>query len=233
MRRVRDLSRQDPQSYSRFMIKPREGSNPPGPTSENDHHWEDFNTWLLGRHRHCFSCWIKGDAGALTPERVVERIFRAVCSVDQSRLSLCDPVDCSPPGSSVHGISQGRTLEWAAIPSSRGPSRPGIKPGSLMPPALHACMLSRFSLVRLCATPQTAAHQAPLSPGFSRQEYSSGLPFPSPHPIWERGQTVPSCSAGDSVPPSRLESLTVVGRRRTGKYFSVLTANTAVLMCFC
>ena len=143
MRRVRDLSRQDPQSYSRFMIKPREGSNPPGPTSENDHHWEDFNTWLLGRHRHCFSCWIKGDAGALTPERVVERIFRAVCSVDQSRLSLCDPVDCSPPGSSVHGISQGRTLEWAAIPSSRGPSRPGIKPGSLMPPALHACMLSR------------------------------------------------------------------------------------------
>ena len=41
-------------------------------------------------------------------------------------------------------------------------------------------LLSRFSRVRLCATPQTAAHQAPPSLGFSRQEYWSGLPFPSP-----------------------------------------------------
>ena len=41
-------------------------------------------------------------------------------------------------------------------------------------------LLSRFSRVRLCATPQTAAHQAPLSLGFSRQEHWSGLPFPSP-----------------------------------------------------
>ena len=45
---------------------------------------------------------------------------------------------------------------------------------------MHACMLSRFSHVRLCATLWTAAHQAPLSLGFSRQEYWSGLPFPSP-----------------------------------------------------
>ena len=41
-------------------------------------------------------------------------------------------------------------------------------------------LLSRFSRVRLCATPQTAAHQAPQSLGFSRQEHWSGLPFPSP-----------------------------------------------------
>ena len=41
-------------------------------------------------------------------------------------------------------------------------------------------MLSRFSNVRLCATPQTAAHQAPQSLGFSRQEHWSGLPFLSP-----------------------------------------------------
>ena len=41
-------------------------------------------------------------------------------------------------------------------------------------------LLSRFSRVRLSATPQTEAHQAPLSLGFSRQEYWSGLPFPSP-----------------------------------------------------
>ena len=44
---------------------------------------------------------------------------------------------------------------------------------------MHACMLSHISHVRLCATIWTAAHQAPLSTGFSRQEYWSGLPFPS------------------------------------------------------
>ena len=41
-------------------------------------------------------------------------------------------------------------------------------------------LLSRFSRVQLCATPLTAAHQAPPSLGFSRQEHWSGLPFPSP-----------------------------------------------------
>ena len=41
-------------------------------------------------------------------------------------------------------------------------------------------LLSHFSGVRLCVTPETAAHQAPLSLGFSRQEHWSGLPFPSP-----------------------------------------------------
>ena len=41
-------------------------------------------------------------------------------------------------------------------------------------------LLSRFSCVRLCVTPEMAAHQAPLSLGFSRQEHWSGLPFPSP-----------------------------------------------------
>ena len=41
-------------------------------------------------------------------------------------------------------------------------------------------LLSHFSRVQLCGTPWTAAHQAPLSLGFSRQEHWSGLPFPSP-----------------------------------------------------
>ena len=41
-------------------------------------------------------------------------------------------------------------------------------------------LLSHFSRIRLCVTPQTAAHQAPPSLGFSRQEHWSGLPFPSP-----------------------------------------------------
>jgi len=47
-------------------------------------------------------------------------------------------------------------------------------------PLLLLLLLNRFSRVQLCATPQMAAHQAPLSLGFSRQEHWSGLPFPSP-----------------------------------------------------
>ena len=47
-------------------------------------------------------------------------------------------------------------------------------------PLLLLLLLSRFSRVRLCATPEMAAHQAPPPLGFSRQEYGSGLPFPSP-----------------------------------------------------
>ena len=46
------------------------------------------------------------------------------CLVSQSCLTLCDPMDCSPPGSFVHGILQARILEWVAIPSCRGSSWP-------------------------------------------------------------------------------------------------------------
>ena len=49
-----------------------------------------------------------------------------VCEVLVAQLcpTLCDPMDCSPPGSSVHGILQARILEWVAIPFSRGSSQP-------------------------------------------------------------------------------------------------------------
>ena len=45
-------------------------------------------------------------------------------SLLQLCLTLCDPMDCSPPGSSVHGILQARILEWLVMPSSRGSPRP-------------------------------------------------------------------------------------------------------------
>ena len=64
-------------------------------------------------------------------------------------------------------------------------------------------LLSRFSRVRLCATPWSAAHQAPLSLGFSRQEYWSGLPFPSPmHAcMLSHFSRVQLCDPTDSSPP--------------------------------
>ena len=46
------------------------------------------------------------------------------CQVAESCLTLCDPMDCSPPSSSVHGILQARRVEWVAMPSSGGSSRP-------------------------------------------------------------------------------------------------------------
>ena len=70
---------------------------------------------------------------------------------------------------------------------------------------MHACMLGRFSHVQLFATSWTVAHQAPLSFGFSRQEYWSGLPFPSPgdlpYPGTEPGSpTFPALADGFFTP---------------------------------
>ena len=87
----------------------------------------------------------------------------------QSCLSLCDPIDGSPPGSPVPGILQARTLEWAAISFSNA-WKWKVKVKSL-------------SRVRPSATPWTVAYQAPPSLGFSRQEYRSGLLFPSPRDL--------------------------------------------------
>ena len=87
----------------------------------------------------------------------------------QSCPTLCDPIDGSLPGSPVPGILQARTLEWVAISFSNAGKRK-VKVKSL-------------SLVRLLATPWTAAYQAPPSMGFSRQEYWSGVPLPSPNKV--------------------------------------------------
>ena len=62
-------------------------------------------------------------------------VFKVKVSVTQSCLTLCDPMNCSPPGSSVHGILQARILEWVAFPSPGDLSDPGIELGS---PALQA-----------------------------------------------------------------------------------------------
>ena len=56
--------------------------------------------------------------------------------VIQSCLTLCDPMDCSLPGSSIHGILQARILEWVAIPFPGDLPDPGIEPATFMSPAL-------------------------------------------------------------------------------------------------
>ena len=157
--------------------------------------------------------------------------------VSQSCPTLCDSMDCSSPGSSVHGILQVRILEWASIPFSRRSSQPRgwtcvsgvscisrwilyhwatwkaqIIPGWLVKKKLmvfpqganhvYKCIswslkvkvksLSHFLLFG--TIPWTVAYQALLSMGFSRQEYWSGLPFPSPGDLPNPG-VEPGCSA--------------------------------------
>ena len=92
--------------------------------------------------------------------------FNPAAKLLQSCPTLCDPIDGSPPGSPVPGILQARTLEWVAI-SFSNVRKWEVKVELLSP-------------VWLLAIPWTAAHQAPPSMGFSRQECWSGVPLPSP-----------------------------------------------------
>ena len=91
------------------------------------------------------------------------QIAAAAAKSLQSCPTLCDPIDSSPLGSPAPGILQARTLEWVAISFSHA-WKWKVKVKSL-------------SCVWLFVTPWTAAYQAPLSMGFSRQEYWSGLPL--------------------------------------------------------
>ena len=93
--------------------------------------------------------------------------------------TLCNPIDSSLPGSPVPRILQARTLEWVAISFSSA-WKWKVKVKSL-------------SHVRVFATPWTEAYQAPPSMGFSRQEYWSGVPLPSPIKGLD-GANFPECS---------------------------------------
>ena len=92
----------------------------------------------------------------------------------QSCSTQCNPIDGSPPGSPIPGILQARTPEWVAISFSNA-QKWNVKVKSL-------------SRVQLLVTPWTAAHQAPLSMGFSRQEYWSQVPLPSSQPSSRHSQ---------------------------------------------
>ena len=119
-----------------------------------------------------------------------------VCVCAQLCPTLCNPMDCSLPGFSIQGIFQTRILEWVAIPFSRGSS---WLSGQTCVSCFYSTgrwtlyhwapweahftqwkLVKSLSHVQLFVTPWTVAHLALLSMGFSRQEYWSGLPFPSP-----------------------------------------------------
>ena len=164
-------------------------------------------------------------------------------------LTLCDPIDSSPPGSPIPGILQARILEWVAIAFSNawkwkvkvkslscvwflatpctaayqappsmgfsmqeywsgvGVTGPIFNSQSLSLPTCVKVKVKSLSRVWLSAGLWTVAHQAPLSMGFSRQEYWSGLPFPSPgdlpHPGIEPRSPTLQADALTSAPPGK------------------------------
>ena len=109
------------------------------------------------------------DSLVISSSSLLFSVSAAAAKLLQSCPTLSNPRDGSPPGSPVPGILQARTLEWVAISFSNAWKRK-VKVKSL-------------NRVRLLATPWTAAYQVPPSIGFSRQEYWSGVPLPSPFSV--------------------------------------------------
>ena len=129
-------------------------------------------------------------------------LFRSTVKSESEVAQLCrtlsDPMDCSPPGSSVHGIFQARVLEWGAIAfSGRGEwihINVRLTPFTVSPETttmlLIDCtceVLSHCSHIRLFVTPWTVAYYNPPSMGFSRQEYWSGVPLLYPENLPDPG----------------------------------------------
>ena len=88
---------------------------------------------------HCFITWLPGHSISLMSIFGPVFLLSALslqCVCGKSCPSLCDPMDYGPPASSVHGILSARTLEWVAIPFSRGSSRPREGTRSPAAPAL-------------------------------------------------------------------------------------------------
>ena len=129
-----------------------------------------------------------------------------VSEVTQLCPTLCNPMGCTLPDSSIHGNFQARILEWVGTSFSRGSSRPRDRTQvSRIATRLFTIWKWKWSRVRLFATPWTVAYQTALSVGFSRQEYWSGLPFPPPvdlpNPGIEPGSPALQTDALPSEPP--------------------------------
>jgi len=119
--------------------------------------WKSGISWFM----HCWSLpW------SILSITLLASAAAAAAKSLQLCLTLCDPIGGSLPGSPVPGILQARTLEWVAISFSNAWK--------------WKVKVKLLSHVQLLATPWTAAYQTPSSMGFSRQEYWSGVPLPSP-----------------------------------------------------
>ena len=129
-----------------------------------------MSTQRAEHSQQCYS-WPKSGNNPSSGEQINWCMSLLLCTAAtakslQSCLTLCNPIDGNPPGSAIPGTLQARTLAWVAISFSNAWKWK------------WSC-----SVMSDLATPRTAAYQAPPSMGFSRQEYWSGFPLPSPRSV--------------------------------------------------
>ena len=210
-----------------------------------------------------FTVWVTRDSflKKLRPIHMSWHETPTTCGKIKTRILVSDHTPYPAAAAAAKSLQSCPTLcdskDAQQAPLSLGSSRQEYWSGLPFPSPMHACMLSRFSHVRLCATPWTAAHQAPLSTGFSRQEYWSGLPFPLPlilliwlktdirrvhqltlprnRPKWVRPSVTelllprPRPSSDSAQPPHELHSL-LCSRETWKREFAVITLSSTSLV---
>ena len=133
--------------------------------------WGEVGMWCFWNVALRLLTWLFLGSG----EEKFYAVYLQVCVL--SRVQLCDPRDCSKPGSSVHGISQSRILDWVAISFSRGFSRPGDQ-------TQVSCFEGRFFTIwatRLFHTPEDLPNpgikpKSPTSPALAGRFFTTVPP---------------------------------------------------------
>ena len=173
----------------------------------------DVKNWPIGKDTDAGKDWRQEEKGTTEDEmvgwhhRLDGHEFEQVLGVgdEQESLACCSPWGCKESDMTEQLIWTEAATDQAVLPQTR-PTLTTLTT-AMGEHALRAC-LSLFSHVQLCATAQMAAHQAPLSLGFSRQDYWSGLPFPSPMHESEKWKWSHSVMSDSSWPhglqPTRL-----------------------------
>ena len=128
--------------------------------------------WLRGEDSTCQCRRYRSDSWSGKIPHAAEQLSPRCCLVAQSYLILCDPTDCSPPGSSVRGIPQARILEWVAILSSRESPQPRDQTHKM-------CIAERF----FTTEPPGKTKWAPAPQLLSLCSGAQGLQ-PSSHSYW-------------------------------------------------
>ena len=130
-------------------------------------HWAIIMPTLCAQSLSCVRLFVTPRTVACQPPSLSHHHANTVCPVTQLCPTLCDPMDCSLPASSVHGILQARILEWAAISFSNANTKEALEMGS------HPRWIKRNPGVCMCLAPNRVEGQLP------NYLQMSGAAFPS------------------------------------------------------
>ena len=130
------------------------------------------------KHKGYWALSFKRAVGPWTSRKSFKAVAVHACLVTQMCLTFCDPMDCSLPGSSVHGILQARILEWVAMPSSWGSSQPTDR-------TQVSCIAGEFLAIWATREAQDGGHQNPNLPSNCSKIMGKGsLEVPLPETLY-------------------------------------------------